>query len=185
MTDPEVLDAGPTRSSRQSVVVVVGVVAVAVALMLVWSGPGGTQPTPAPSSLSAPVSAAPTDPLKAGAIFIQTAVLGPEGSDSGIFDLYRDHQLLDSGWVVEQSHLKFTFQGARGRFVITGSHLAVHRLVHYLDWAWSEGTGDYASLAGSGKAEFIAPDLDRYGVLGRLSGTIRRAPSADQTRSRR
>ena len=61
----------------------------------------------------------------------------------------------------------------------------VHGPVRYLDWTWKEGAGDYAGLAGSGKAEFIAPDLERYGILGRLSGTIRPAPHASPSASLR
>ena len=61
-------------------------------------------------------STAQSYPLDAGTIFIQTAVPGPEGSDSGIFDLYRDHRLLDSGWWFERPELRFSFQALVGAF---------------------------------------------------------------------
>jgi hypothetical protein len=66
--------------------------------------------------------------------------------------------------------------------VIHGSHLVTHEPVRYPDWTWGEGTGDYAGYAGSGRAEFVAPNLERYGVLGRISGTIRSAPPAAPAR---
>jgi hypothetical protein len=69
--------------------------------------------------------------------------------------------------------------------VVDGSHLVIHEPVRYLDWTWRDGTGDYTGLAGSGKAEFMAPNLEQYGVLGRLSGTIRDAQPASQSPSQR
>jgi hypothetical protein len=69
--------------------------------------------------------------------------------------------------------LDFSFQGTRGEFVIHGAHLVVHEPVRYLDWTWGGRHRDYADAAGTGKAEFIAPNLNRYGVLGWLSGMIR------------
>jgi hypothetical protein len=71
------------------------------------------------------------------------------------------------------------------RGVVDGSHLVIHEPVRYLDWTWRDGTGDYTGLAGSGKAEFMAPNLEQYGVLGRLSGTIRDAQPASQSPSQR
>jgi hypothetical protein len=53
---------------------------------------------------------------------------------------------------------------------------SVHRVTH--------GTRDYAGEAGSGKAEFIAANLDRYGVPGRLSGKIRTQPKPARTPQR-
>ena len=68
-------------------------------------------------------------------------------------------------------------------FEIQGSHLVIHEPVRYLDWTWRKGSDDYAGYGGSGKAEFIAPNLERYGVLGRLSGTIRNAPQVGSSPS--
>jgi hypothetical protein len=103
-----------------------------------------------------------------------------------VFELCRNHLLLDSGsFIFSQPDLRFSFQGSRGGFVIIGSHLVVHEPVRYLDWTWREGTDDYAHLAASGKAQFIAPNLERYGVLGRLTGTIRNLPPGSASPSQR
>jgi hypothetical protein len=125
-------------------------------------------------------------PLDAGAIFIQTAVPGPEDPVDRVFELYRDHFLLDSGtFTFSADSLEFDFQGSRGEFVIDGSHLIVHEPLRHLNWTWRNGTGDYAGLAGSGDAEFIAPNLQRYGVLGRLVGTLRATIPASPSPSQR
>ena len=97
------------------------------------------------------------------------------GTTARYFELYRDHQLLDSGFFVFQTGLQFSFQGQRGRFDIEGDHLVIHEPVRYLNWTWRRGTGDYAGFTGSGKAQFIYPKPELYGVLGQLSGTIRNA----------
>jgi hypothetical protein len=122
--------------------------------------------------------------LGPGPIFIQTAVPGPIDPANRIFELYRNDYLLDSGsFAFDGTDLTFTFQGARGHFEIQASHLVIHEPVRYLDWTWQKGTDDYAGYTGSGKAQFIYPKPELYGVLGQLSGTIRSAPSASQTPS--
>ena len=187
MTNPEVLQSGPTPPSRRPVMVAVVAVAAIIVLLQVWTAQSRPQPVPTPPPSSTPVVPTRTSHrLDAGAILIETAAPGPEDSENRIFELYRDHHLLDSGsWEFDQPNLDFTFQGTRGRFVIHGSHLVTHEPVRYPDWTWGEGTGDYAGYAGSGRAEFVAPNLERYGVLGRLSGTIRSAPPASPSPSQR
>ena len=187
MTDPEVLEGGPTRPSRPPVVVALVALAAIVALLAVWAAQSQPQPIPTPPPSSAPAVPTPTqDRFDPGAIFIQTAVPGPEPTENRYFELYRDHRLLDSGFFVFQgAALEFSFQGSHGRFDLEGDHLVIHEPVRYLHWTWRGGTGDYAGLAGSGKAEFILPNEERYGVLGRLSGSIRNAPTASPSPSHR
>lgn len=176
MTEPDVLQSGPTRPIRPPVVVALVALAAIVALLAIWATQNRPQPLPAPPPMTA--TAVPTPAvhrLAPGAIFIQTAVPGPEDAENRYFELYRDHQLLDSGFFVFQGDLQFSFQGQRGRFEIEGDHLVIHEPVRYLNWTWRRGTGDYAGFTGSGKAQFIYPKPELYGVLGQLSGTIRNA----------
>src|SRR6478672_1713385 len=170
MTEPEVLESGPTGPNRRPAVVVLAVSAVIVAVLAVWGAQSRPEPVPSPPTPTAPAVPARTPhPLGAGPIFIQTAVPGPRDPANRIFELYRNDYLLDSGsFVFDATDLSFTFQGARGHFEIEGSHLVIHEPVRYLTWTWQKGTDDYAGYSGSGTAEFIAPNLERYGVLGRL-----------------
>jgi len=98
------------------------------------------------------------------------------GVQRAIFELYRNDYLLDSGtFFFDGTELSFTFQGARGQFEIQASHLVIHEPVRYLDGTWQKGTDDYAGYTGAGKAQFIYPKPELYGILGQLSGTIRDA----------
>jgi hypothetical protein len=95
--------------------------------------------------------------------------------------------LIVAGWPSgrRRAGRSFTFQGDRGHFEIQASHLVIHEPVRYMDWTWQKGIEDYASYAGSGKAQFIYPKPELYAVLGQLSGTIRSAPTASPSPSHR
>ena len=140
MTNPEVLQSGPTPPSRRPVMVAVVAVAAIIVLLQVWTAQSRPQPVPTPPPSSTPVVPTRTSHrLDAGAILIETAAPRPEDSENRIFELYRDHHLLDSGsWEFDQPNLDFTFQGTRGRFVIHGSHLVMHEPVRYPDWTWEK-----------------------------------------------
>src|SRR5690349_8011661 len=79
MTEPEVLEGGPNRPGRRPVVVALVAAAAIVVLLAVWATRSRTQPVPSPTPSSAPtVPSATPHRLDPGAIFIQTAVPGPE-----------------------------------------------------------------------------------------------------------
>jgi hypothetical protein len=189
MTDPEVLQDGPTRPGRRPVVVAVVAVAAVVALLAVWTAQSRPVPTPVPTPTPSKGPATPTatpHPLDPGPILIQTAVPELRLFGNGIFELYRNHQLLDSGQFQSSApNLDYYFEGTHGEIVLEGDHLVKHEPLVDVNWTWRRGTGDYAGLAGSGTAEFIAPDRKRYGILGRLSGTVRSGSSASPSPSKR
>src|SRR5690242_20248126 len=140
MTQPEVLEGGPTGRNHRPTVVVLAAAAVIVAVLAVWATQSRPQPVPTPPPSSAPLVPRRTPhPVGAGPIFIQTAVPGPIDPANRIFELYRDDFLLDSGsFVFDGTDLSFTFQGARGHFEIQASHLVIHEPVRYLDWTWQK-----------------------------------------------
>jgi hypothetical protein len=182
----------PTRQGRPPVVIVVVAVVAILALVVVWTSRSRPQPVPAPSPSpstgppSAWVSPTPTPyPLADGPIVIQTAVPGLLLFSNGVFELYRGDSLLDSGKFYSSVPLDFYFEGTRGKIVLEGDHLVRRPPMVYANWTWQRGTGDYAGLTGSGTVDIIVPKRNRYGNLGRFSGTVHSASSASPSPSRR
>ena len=108
----------------------------------------------------------------------------PEDTENNhYFELYRDDRLLDSGLLCSSQAGSSASRaaGAGSKSKDTTSRSTSRCVI----WTGRGGAAPaiYAGFTGSGKAEFLYPEPELYGILGRLSGNIRNAPMPSLTPS--